>query len=99
MPCSRPSCTALTTTPSFGASLAVVLCLLAPLLAPSSALADDVYLVNGQIFEDVVVDRGTSVDGEPTVKLRLEFGALTLPASHIERIESSASPLAELLSA
>jgi hypothetical protein len=78
--------------------LSAALLLAASLLVVAlPAAADDVYLVNGQIFENVVVEYGESSGGSGTVVLRLEFGALTLPASHVERVEVAVSPLSELL--
>lgn len=64
---------------------------LAALLAvsvPRSAVADDVYLTNGQVFEGVVTRR----DGD-TVRIRMAHGEMGLPASWIERIETSDSAL------
>ncbi|HEX2162917.1 MAG TPA: hypothetical protein VHM02_03105, partial [Thermoanaerobaculia bacterium] len=59
---------------------------LAPLaLAAALALpaaADDVYLTNGNVFEDVVARREGG-----SVVIQLPGGALRLPASRVERIE------------
>jgi hypothetical protein len=76
-------------------SAAVAALPLAALLAasaPPSAVADDVYLTNGQVFEGVVTRR----DGD-TVRIRMAHGEMGLPASWIERIESSDSALAGYL--
>lgn len=72
-------------------SAAVAALPLAALLAasaPPSAVADDVYLTNGQVFEGVVTRR----DGD-TVRIRMAHGEMGLPASWIERIETSDSAL------
>jgi hypothetical protein len=60
--------------------------------APPSAVADDVYLTNGQVFEGVVTRR----DGD-TVRIRMAHGEMGLPASWIERIDESDSALAGYL--
>lgn len=60
--------------------------------APPSAVADDVYLSNGQVFEGVV----TRWDGD-TLRIRMAHGEMGLPASWIERIDESDSALAGYL--
>jgi hypothetical protein len=62
------------------------------LAAAAPAAADDVYLANGQVFEDVVARR----DGDK-VRIRLEHGEMGVPASWVVRIEESETPLAEYL--
>lgn len=62
------------------------------LAAVVPATADDVYLTNGQVFEDVVARR----DGDK-VRIRLEHGEMGVPASWVVRIEASETPLAEYL--
>lgn len=67
--------------------------LLACALGSSAVQADDVYLENGQVFEDVV-----AVDGEQIVLIRLEIGQLTLPKSQVKRIVVESSALEQYLS-
>lgn len=54
--------------------------------------ADDVYLANGQVFEDVIARR----DGD-MVRIRMPHGEMGVPASWVARVERSESPLAEYL--
>jgi hypothetical protein len=60
-------------------------------LAPA-AHADDVFLANGESFEDVIATR----EGD-RVRIRLAFGELLLPLESVERIEHARSPLDEFL--
>ncbi len=66
-------------------------CLLA-LLFHAPAPADTVYLANGRTFEGVIAEVG---DAE--VKIRMPGGALSLPKSHVVRVEPSDSDLAAYL--
>lgn len=67
---------------------ALLLCLFA--WAPVSA--DTVYLANGRIFEGVIAE---VTDNE--VKIRMPGGSLSLPRSHVQRVESSDSDFGEYL--
>lgn len=70
-------------------SLAALLLGLVP-LAP--AWGDTVYLANGRTFENVIAETtGTEV------KIRMPGGSLSLPRSHVLRVESSDSNFAEYL--
>jgi hypothetical protein len=57
-------------------------------LAP--AWADTVYLANGRTFENVIAETT-----ETEVKIRMPGGSLSLPRSHVLRVESSDSAFAE----
>lgn len=70
-------------------SLAALLFGLFP-LAP--AWGDTVYLANGRTFENVVAETT-----ESEVKIRMPGGSLSLPRSHVLRVESSDSDFAEYL--
>jgi hypothetical protein len=59
-------------------------------LAPVSA--DTVYLANGRTFENVIAEMT-----ETEVKIRMPGGSLSLPRSHVLRVESSDSDFAEYL--
>jgi len=70
--------------------------LLSPLLlgflTQSPGFADTVYLTNGRTFEGVIADEtGTSV------KIQMPGGSLSLPRSHVLRVEKSSSDFAEYL--
>jgi len=58
----------------------------------SLALADDVYLANGQVFEDVIAQRS----GEQ-VRIRMAHGEMGVPASWVVRIEESETVLGRYL--
>ncbi|HJX28916.1 MAG TPA: hypothetical protein VJ885_13475, partial [Thermoanaerobaculia bacterium] len=58
--------------------------------APVSA--DTVYLANGRTFEGVIAE---VTDNE--VKIRMPGGSLSLPRSHVQRVESSDSDFGEYL--
>lgn len=62
------------------------------LLLPSLSFADTVYLANGRAFEGVIAE---VTDSE--VKIRMPGGSLSLPRSHVLRVESSDSDFAEYL--
>lgn len=64
--------------------------LLVASLAP--AAADDVYLVNGQVFEGVMAEETAD-----RVVIQLEFGQMTLPRSQVDRVVSAATPLQRYL--
>lgn len=64
------------------------LCLLSLLALPASA--DTVYLSNGKTFEGVV-----ATDLGDSVRITIEAGEITLPASQVQRIEREATPLTE----
>ena len=66
--------------------------LLLALLFHAPASADTVYLANGRTFEGVIAEVGDS-----EVKIRMEGGSLSLPRSHVARVESSESDLAAYL--
>jgi hypothetical protein len=69
--------------------------LLAPLLllAAGALRADDVHLLNGKVFEGViVVDRGATLD------LTLPGGTISIAKSSVREIVASDSPYAEYLS-
>jgi hypothetical protein len=62
-------------------------------LVPLAPLwADTVYLANGRTFENVVAEMT-----ETEVKIRMPGGSLSLPRSHVLRVESSDSDFAEYL--
>jgi hypothetical protein len=67
---------------------ALLLCLVA--WTPVSA--DTVYLANGRTFEGVIAE---VTDNE--VKIRMPGGSLSLPLSHVQRVESSDSDFGEYL--
>lgn len=54
--------------------------------------ADTVHLANGNRLDGIVVD-----DSADRVRLQLPFGEIELPSSAVDRIERSATPLAEFL--
>lgn len=56
------------------------------------ALADDVHLANGQVFEDVIARRA----GEQ-VRIRMAHGEMAVPASWVVEIEESDTVLARYL--
>lgn len=62
------------------------------LLAAAPVAADDVYLANGQVFEDVIARH----DGDK-VRIRLAHGEMGFPASWVVRIEKSETTLGEYL--
>jgi hypothetical protein len=66
--------------------------LLFSLAALAPAWADTVYLANGRKFENVVAETT-----ETEVKIRMPGGSLSLPRSHVLRVESSDSNFAEYL--
>jgi len=66
--------------------------LLLALLFHAPTSADTVYLANGRMFEGVVAEVGDS-----EVKIHMEGGSLSLPRSHVARVESSDSDLAAYL--
>jgi hypothetical protein len=68
-------------------SLAALLLSLVP-LAP--AWADTVYLANGRKFENVIAETTAT-----EVKIRMPGGSLSLPRSHVARVETSDSSFAE----
>ncbi len=69
----------------------VLLGLVAPaFLLAGAASGDDVYLNNGQVFEDVL----TEERGDRLV-VQLEIGEIALPWSRIERVERKTTPRAE----
>jgi hypothetical protein len=72
--------------------VAAVLVLVAILLPTPSASADDVYLTNGRVFEDVVA----RTEGE-RVAIRMAHGLIRIPAVRVARIERGETPLAEYL--
>lgn len=63
--------------------------LLLPLVPSGPLAADDVYLKNGRVFEDVVTE---VADG--SLLVYLPFGEMRLALDAVERIESGASSLA-----
>lgn len=65
---------------------------LALLAAAVPAAADDVYLTNGRVFEDVVAH-----DEGERVAIRMPHGLIRIPAARVARIERAETPLAELL--
>jgi hypothetical protein len=71
-------------------SRAMLVAFLALLAGPGQA--DDVFLANGQVFEDVVARRDGGV-----VRIRMAHGEVGIPASWVERIEPSETVLAEYL--
>jgi hypothetical protein len=56
------------------------------------AWADTVYLANGRTFENVIAETT-----ETEVKIRMPGGSLSLPRSHVLRVESSDSDFAEYM--
>jgi hypothetical protein len=54
--------------------------------------ADTVYLANGRTFENVIAEMT-----ETEVKIRMPGGSLSLPRSHVLRVESSDSDFAEYM--
>ena len=71
-------------------SRAVLVAFLALLAGPGRA--DDVYLANGQVFEDVIARR----DGD-VVRIRMPHGEMGIPAAWVERVVASDTALAEYL--
>lgn len=53
---------------------------------------DDVYLTNGKVYEGVLAER----EGD-SVRIRLSFGSLGIPASQVDRIVKAEAPLQVLL--
>lgn len=87
-----------TTTPrqgagSFGlcAALVVGVCLAAG-LGSAPAMADDVHLTNGEVFEGVVAQRHGDA-----VRIQLEIGEITLPGHRVAKIVQADSALAEYM--
>jgi hypothetical protein len=70
--------------PVFAMRSTAALLLFAALAAP--AAADTVYLVNGNMFEEVIAER---VDGE--VRIRMSHGEIVLPETIVARVEHSRS--------
>lgn len=66
--------------------------LLLALLFRAPGSADTVYLSNGRTFEGVIAEVG-----ESEVKIRMPGASLSLPRSHVVRVESSESDFAEYL--
>src|SRR5688572_20249123 len=66
--------------------------LLFGLLPLAPLWADTVYLANGRTFENVVAEMT-----ETEVKIRMPGGSLSLPRSHVLRVESSDSAFSEYL--
>jgi hypothetical protein len=66
--------------------------LLLALLVQAPAFADTVYLKNGRSFEGVIAE---TTDAE--VKITMPGGSLSLPLSHVLRVEKSESDFAEYL--
>jgi hypothetical protein len=66
--------------------------LLLGLLSVPPVWADTVYLANGRKFENVIAETT-----EAEVKIRMPGGSLSLPRSHVLRVESSESNFAEYL--
>ncbi|HKH44428.1 MAG TPA: hypothetical protein VKM72_07180 [Thermoanaerobaculia bacterium] len=64
--------------------------LLFGLLPMAPAWADTVYLANGRTFENVIAETT-----ETEVKIRMPGGSLSLPRSHVLRVEASDSNFAE----
>lgn len=64
------------------------LCLVSLVALPASA--DTVYLNNGKTFEGVV-----ATDLGDSVRITIEAGEITLPASQVSRIERETTPLTE----
>lgn len=62
--------------------------LLVSLLVAAPAAADDVYLKNGRVFEDVIAEIGLS-----TVRIRLAFGEMSFSLDAVDRVERSESSL------
>lgn len=70
--------------------LPLLLLLLAWVAVP--LFADDVYLINGRKFEGVIAETTDS-----QVRIQMQGGSLSLPRSHVLRVESGDSSLAEYL--
>ena len=66
--------------------------LLFGLLSLAPAWADTVYLANGRKFENVVAETA-----ETEVRIHMPGGSLSLPRSHVLRVESSDSTFSEYL--
>jgi hypothetical protein len=62
------------------------------LLFRAPGFADTVYLTNGRSFEGVIAEETDS-----GVKIQMPGGSLSLPRSHVLRVEKSASDFAEYL--
>lgn len=65
---------------------------LGALLAVAPLSADDVHLINGNTFENVIA----TVDGDE-VRIRLPHGEIALPVNRVQRIDKADSSLAEYL--
>jgi len=61
-------------------------------LVRAAGFADTVYLTNGRTFEGVIAD-----ETETSVKIQMPGGSLSLPRSHVLRVEKSSSDFAEYL--
>jgi hypothetical protein len=70
----------------------LLVALLLVLLAQAPGFADTVYLTNGRAFEGVIAEETDSA-----VKIQMPGGSLSLPRSHVLRVEKSASDFAEYL--
>lgn len=70
--------------------LALPAALLTVIVAAGPAAADDVYLVNGKVFEDVTAE----VEGERVAIGLPSGGEIGLPLSHVERIERAETSMA-----
>jgi hypothetical protein len=66
--------------------------LLLVLLAQSPGFADTVYLTNGRSFEGVIAEVT-----DAAVKIQMPGGSLSLPRSHVLRVDKSESDFAEYL--
>jgi len=62
--------------------------LLIPLLAAAPAVADNVFLKNGRVFEDVIAEVGLT-----TVRIHLAFGEMSVSLDAVERVERAESSL------
>lgn len=69
-----------------------VAALLFGLFSVAPVWADTVYLANGRKFENVIAEMT-----ETEVKIRMPGGSLSLPRSHVLRVESSESTFSEYL--
>jgi len=66
--------------------------LLLAILFRAPGFADTVFLTNGRSFEGVIAE-----ETETSVKIQMPGGSLSLPRSHVLRVEKSASDFAEYL--
>jgi len=66
--------------------------LLAFVLLRAPSFADTVYLTNGRSFEGVIAEVG-----DTAVKIQMPGGSLSLPRSHVLRVEKADSAFAEYL--